>query len=430
MMQSAVASSSRRSRTSQPALGSRSKSKVTSGRGPVVSFLQPIVSVRQRAVRLVEALARRIDEGGIIRSPSQLFAEAAEEGTQCELSQQCRLAALHAYRNLPEVPEQTDNALVLSINMDTALVREGAAGAKRIHEEISGEGVAPRLVSLEILESALADATQLEAFCQAARAYGYLLALDDMGTGHSNLERIPRLQPDILKVDRGLIQGMSRSYHQREVFRALMSLSHQIGALVIAEGVEDPADVDACLLLGCDLFQGYYFGRPWNPHDAAPFYDADRLEQTGQQLRQSATKRLHERRTQHRRSEQAMRVLLTQVRAVSEPVFDSILRQALARLSFIEALYVLNEQGIQVTDTIQRASSVKALYYPASRGADQSLKPYYLMLQAGLDRFTSDPYISSASGVFCVTMSRHFVNVLGQNYLLCCDITVPRDLMG
>ncbi len=126
-----------------------------------------------------------------------------------------------------------------------------------------------------------------------------------------------------------------------------------------------------------------------------------------------------------------MRVLLAQVRAVSEPVFESILRQALSRLTFVEALYVLDEHGIQVTDTIQRDNdSRKALYSPASRGADHSLKPYYLMLQAGLDRFTSDPYISSASGVFCVTMSRHFVNVLGQNYLLCCDITVLRDPLG
>jgi hypothetical protein len=52
------------------------------------------------------------------------------------------------------------------------------------------------------------------------------------------------------------------------------------------------------------------------------------------------------------------------------------------------------------------------------------------MLQVGLDRFTSDPYISSASGTFCVTLSRYFVNVLGQGYVLCCDLTVTRDRLS
>jgi EAL domain-containing protein (putative c-di-GMP-specific phosphodiesterase class I) len=326
----------------------------------VVSFLQPIVSVRQREVRLVEALARRIDPGGIVRTPSHLFAEAAAEGTQCEFAARCRIAALRAFQGL--LPPSGTSPTVLSINMDIALVRDGAAGAHRIHSEVVAEGVSPRHVALEILESALPDALQLEAFCQTARELGYLLALDDMGTGHSNLERIPRLQPDILKVDRGLIHGISQSYHQQEVFRALLSLGHQIGALLIAEGVETEADVEACLVLGCDLFQGYYFGRPWNPNDNVPLYDEERLHRAGHQLRASATKRLHKKRAQHRRSEQAMRVLLAQVKSVGEPVFDSLLQSALSRLAFVEALYVLDENGVQVTDTVQRsAAPTKAL---------------------------------------------------------------------
>lgn len=392
----------------------------------MVSFLQPIVSVRQRQVRLVEALARRIDPGGIVRTPSQLFAEAAEEGAQCEFARQCRVAALRAYQSM--LPPSGTSVTVLSINMDSALVRDGTEGAMRIHKEVIAEGVSPQRVALEILESAVPDVTQLEAFCKTARELGYLLALDDMGTGHSNLERIPRLQPDIMKVDRGLIHDISKSYHQQEVFRALLSLGHQIGALLIAEGVETEADVETCLVLGCDLFQGYYFGRPWNPEDHVPLYDEERLQRAGHQLRSSATKRLHNKRAQHRRAEHAMRVLLAQVKSVGEPKFDTLLRQALSRLAFVEALYVLDENGVQVTETVQRVqASPKALYYPAALGTDQSLKPYYLMLQAGLDRFTSDPYISSASGTFCVTLSRYFVNVLGQGYVLCCDLTVTRD---
>ncbi len=417
-----MAGPTRRSRSSHRAVPASSQKP--DARGPLVAFLQPIVSVRQRETRLVEALARRLDPGGIVRTPSYIFTEAADEGTQHEVSRQCRQAALKAFRSLG--PDH--DKLVLSINTDTALVRQGVDGAKLMLSEVLEHAVAPEHVALELLESALPDAIQLEAFCRAARAFGFLLALDDMGAGHSNLERIPRLQPDILKVDRGLVHGMSHSFHQREVFRALSSLSHQIGALVIAEGVESEADVQACLLLGCDLFQGYYFGRPWDPTSSQPMVETEHLERAARDLRTTSTKRLHELRARHRRNEQAMRALLTMVKAVGEPAFEGLLEQTLTRLPHLEALYVLNEQGTQVTPTIARvADSSKALYRPAPRGADQSLKPYYLMLQAGLDRFTSDPYISNASGTFCVTMSRHFVNVLGQGYVLCCDFAVPRD---
>ena len=89
---------------------------------------------------------------------------------------------------------------------------------------------------------------------------------------------------------------------------------------------------------------------------------------------------------------------------------------------------MLDESGIQITETVSRAiSSRQALFKPAPAGADQSLKQYFLMLHAGLERFTSDPYVSSASGNFCITMSRHFTNVLGQGYVLCCDVVVTRE---
>jgi hypothetical protein len=104
------------------------------------------------------------------------------------------------------------------------------------------------------------------------------------------------------------------------------------------------------------------------------------------------------------------------------------LREALVRTSFIEALYVLDDRGVQLTNTVHRGSSARqALFQPSPIGADQSLKQYYLMLQSGPERFTSDPYISMASGNFCITMSRHFTNALGQSSVLCCDLIVARE---
>jgi EAL domain-containing protein (putative c-di-GMP-specific phosphodiesterase class I) len=393
----------------------------------VVAFLQPVVSVRQQEVRLVEALARGVDSDGRIRSPAELFAEAARSDFSRELERACRRAAFAAYRALPVAQRP-----ILSLNTDTALIFEGERGAERVADEAGEAGVHPGHVALEILEYALTDSVQLEGFCRRARKLGFLLALDDVGTGHSNLERIPRLEPDILKIDRVLVHGMSESYHRREVFRSLLALSHQIGALAIAEGVEDERDVMAALSLGCDFFQGFYFGRPRDVRgsNSQNLIDRASLQQVGQEFRSTAQRRLSERRAQQRRSEKAIRDLAAALRGVEpEASFDPFLHDALEQMPFVEALYVLDERGLQITDTIQRARvNPRGLFAPAPRGTDQSLKQYYLMLDAGLDRYTSDPYISSASGNFCITMSRYFRDASGQKYVLCCDLMMSHDL--
>ncbi|MFT3924849.1 MAG: EAL domain-containing protein [Myxococcales bacterium] len=391
-----------------------------------MAFLQPVVSVRQQEVRLVEALARGVDPDGRTRSPAELFAEAARGDYSRELERTCRKAAFAAYRSLPIAQRP-----ILSLNTDTALILEGERGAERVASEATEAGVDPASVALEILEYAQPDSMQLEAFCKRARQLGFLLALDDVGTGHSNLERIPRLEPDILKIDRVLVHGMSESYHRREVFRSLLALSFQIGALAIAEGVEDEQDVLAALSLGCDYFQGYYFGRPRDVRGASAQAMADRstLQQVGEEFRTGAQRRVGERRAQQRRCEKAIRELSSTLRGVDpESSFESALHQALDALPFVEALYVLDARGVQITDTVQRATGhPRGLFAPAPRGTDQSLKQYYLMLEAGLDRYTSDPYISSASGNFCITMSRYFRDALGQSYVLCCDLMVSRE---
>ncbi len=390
----------------------------------VASFLQPIVSVRQQKTRLVEALARGIEPDGTIRPPLELFAEAARHDLSRELERASRHAAFASFLTLPE-----DGRPILSLNTDASLVCEGERGAERIAEEAAAAGVAPHQIALEILEFAVTSPQQLPLFCKRARSLGFLLALDDVGTGHSNLERIPHLEPDIIKIDRVLVHGIHENYRRREVFRSLVSLSHQIGALSVAEGVEDERDVLAALSLGCDLFQGYYFGRPANVRTTQTLANQALLAQVGTKYAEHAQQRLNERRSRQWQSEQAIQALLSELqRTQVADAFDAVLHRALERVPYIEALYVLDVQGQQVTDTVHRVTEdPRGLFAPAPMGTDQSLKQYFLMLNAGLDRYTSHPYVSSATGKFCITMSRFFQSRAGQTFVLCCDLTVPSD---
>ena len=78
-------------------------------------------------------------------------------------------------------------------------------------------GLKPENIAIEIIESDVEDLKELQRFVQLYRSYGFLIALDDVGAGHSNLNRIPLIKPDILKIDRFLVQNIQDDFYKQEV---------------------------------------------------------------------------------------------------------------------------------------------------------------------------------------------------------------------
>jgi len=100
-------------------------------------------------------------------------------------------------------------------------------------------------------------------------ALGMSLAVDDVGSGYSGLETISKLKPSYLKLDASLIRDVHLSKLNQEMLRAILSLGRGIGAKVIAEGIENPLELEVLRALGVDYGQGYLFGRPEVPPQSA-----------------------------------------------------------------------------------------------------------------------------------------------------------------
>ncbi|MCL4752318.1 MAG: EAL domain-containing response regulator [Myxococcales bacterium] len=125
--------------------------------------------------------------------------------------------------------------------------------------------IASRVV-LEITErAALDEVGDVRPRIARLREMGFRIAIDDLGAGYSGLTSFAQLEPEVVKLDMSLVRGIDSSATKQKVVRSMSSLCRDMGMLVVAEGVETPAERDALVELGCDLLQGYLFAKPSRP---------------------------------------------------------------------------------------------------------------------------------------------------------------------
>lgn len=125
--------------------------------------------------------------------------------------------------------------------------------------------IAHRVV-LEITErAALQQTGDVRNRIAALREMGFRIAVDDLGAGYAGLTSFALLEPDVVKLDMSLVRGIDSNRTKQKVVRSMTTLSHDMGMLVVGEGVETPGERDALVELGCDLLQGYLFARPSPP---------------------------------------------------------------------------------------------------------------------------------------------------------------------
>jgi EAL domain-containing protein (putative c-di-GMP-specific phosphodiesterase class I) len=126
-------------------------------------------------------------------------------------------------------------------------------------------------VVLEITERAsLAAVKNVSERVVALRELGYRIAIDDLGAGYAGLTSFAALTPDIVKLDMALVRGLDTDPVKQKLVGSMAHLCRDLGMLVVAEGVETVGERDAAVQAGCDLLQGYLFGRPSRMECAPP----------------------------------------------------------------------------------------------------------------------------------------------------------------
>ena len=124
-------------------------------------------------------------------------------------------------------------------------------------------GIAPHQLVLELTEAVLlADSEVVLRRLQQLKDLGVQIAIDDFGTGYSSLSYLQRVPFDILKIDRAFVSALRHEVPSSTLVRTITDLGRTLGRTVIAEGIEEQIELDGLIQLGCELGQGYHFGRP------------------------------------------------------------------------------------------------------------------------------------------------------------------------
>jgi EAL domain-containing protein (putative c-di-GMP-specific phosphodiesterase class I) len=140
--------------------------------------------------------------------------------------------------------------------LDESLVADVVAALERA-------SVSPCALMLEITETMLmADPDRSRRTLHALRDHGIRLAVDDYGTGHCSLAYLRNLPVQELKLDRSFVRDIATEPRDAAIVRSTIDLAHSLGLVLVAEGVEDAEAARLLHEMGCDLAQGYYFGRP------------------------------------------------------------------------------------------------------------------------------------------------------------------------
>ncbi len=243
---------------------------------------QAIFDVSSHSILGYEALVRGPHEHPL-QSPQKLFDLAYAHGKLTELERLCRKIAIKAFseRGLEGYLFLNVSPLVLSQKDHT----KGETVALLLEHDLS-----PDRVVIEVTEQYDAgDTDYLKEGLEYYRKLGFIIAIDDLGTGHSGLKQWAEIRPDIVKIDRYFISECHTNIVKRELLRTIFELGKATQVKIIAEGIEKKQEFDLLKSLGMRYAQGYLLARPSSTPGIHPEYTNQTLNNAS--LKTAATKK-------------------------------------------------------------------------------------------------------------------------------------------
>ncbi|WP_207539354.1 EAL domain-containing response regulator [Sabulicella rubraurantiaca] len=246
-------------RAAREALQVEGDLRLALARGEFELHWQPQCSLRTGRMTGAEALLRwQHPERGLL-NPGHFLATAEETGLMAPIT---RWVLDAACRQGAEWSRRAGGPIRVGVNLSPSLFRGGGV-LELVEQSLAEAGLAPELLEIELTErDRFEDEAAVLKTLSELRSLGVRLAIDDFGIGYSSLLYARRLPVHRLKIDQSFIALFPGDRSDAAIVGSVISLAHELGMEVVAEGVENRAQLEALRTLGCDEVQGFFIGRP------------------------------------------------------------------------------------------------------------------------------------------------------------------------
>ncbi|AWB66903.1 hypothetical protein C2869_10860 [Saccharobesus litoralis] len=400
----------------------------------VNSHFQPIYSIALQRVVGYEGLMRVNDNGRAI-SPLVAFASCNSIDETLKLDRLSRALHLLNFKSVQSRGQW------IFLNLRGEEICQRNLDPSDLVEQLARHGYQPRQIVLEILEDLILDDQLLIEFVANYKAAGFIVAIDDFGAGYSNFDRIWKLNPNIVKLDRCMIASAVEENRARRIFSRLISLVRETESLVLIEGIETQDEALLAMDSEADMVQGYYFAKP-NSMDEVR--DCDAL----MSFKRLGNKLNHQKASQDLQYQSKVKVYESLLSHCANMLQLGVgfkeSCQHLIKKQGCSCVYMLNQEGFQVTTTLKgiAAEATDTHYQPFAdnEGINWARREYFSKAISAMGKvYISQPYLALPDVAMNVTISLAF-SAKGQSYVLCCDVdykylevadeqsTLPTDL--
>lgn len=234
---------------------------------------QPQFSAGGKKLRGFESLLRLRTASGEFVSPGEFIPVAERTDLIFAIDEMVVRRAAREFRNFVNIP---GNELTLSVNISAKhLVEPGFVDM--IQRILREEDFPPQHFEIEITEYCMIESMDKAiSAMKRLKEMGIVLAMDDFGTGYASMSYLSRMPIDVLKIDKSLVDNISSDRKEDQFVNMIISMGQILGTVVIAEGVEDEAQLALLRKANCDYIQGYIWGRPMELDLAMELVDQSR----------------------------------------------------------------------------------------------------------------------------------------------------------
>jgi diguanylate cyclase (GGDEF)-like protein/PAS domain S-box-containing protein len=230
-------------------------------------FYQPLVSLTTGRIIGFEALVRWLHPDQGLVSPAEFIPIAEETGLIVAIGQWVLTESCRQLRQW-QTQFPAASALTISVNLSTRQFLQPDL-VDQVAQVLQETGLCPHHLKLEITESGIMNNAESAALLKQLQTLNVQLCIDDFGTGYSSLSRLRQFPIQTLKIDRSFVSSMRASVEDAEVVQAIITLAHNLGMDVVAEGIETREQLAHLKRLHCEQGQGYFFSKPLNSQAAA-----------------------------------------------------------------------------------------------------------------------------------------------------------------